>query len=81
MEWSGRITICDRCLAECRRSFIKEKEMDGGFTVLKNFEPMPEDWHYNADIGWLCPDCWNEYEELIKEFMDAGNKEEENETD
>lgn len=81
MEWSGRITTCDRCGRECRRSFLNEKEMDGGFTVLKNFEPMPEDWHYNGDIGWLCPDCKKKHEELIKEFMNVESEEEENEAD
>lgn len=75
MEWSGKIVICDRCGREFRRSFISEKEMDGGFTVLKNFEPMSEDWKYIGDIGWLCPACKKKYEELMEEFMDLRREE------
>lgn len=69
MEWSGRITTCDRCGKEFRRAFISEKEMDGGFTAIKNFEPLPKDWHYISEIGWLCPNCMKMYQELIREFM------------
>lgn len=75
MEWKGKIIICDRCGQECRRAFLKQTEMDGGFTVNDCFEPMPEEWKYIYDVGWLCPACKKKYEKLMDEFMDLRREE------
>lgn len=68
-EWSGKIIICDRCGREYRMAFLKEKQMDGGFTVINNFEPLPNDWEYYREAGWLCPKCADSYKKLLADFL------------
>lgn len=68
-EWKGMIVSCDRCGKECRRKLLGEKDLDGGFTHIEQYEQMPGEWKYRFEIGWLCPECTSEYESLTASFM------------
>lgn len=68
-EWKGKIIACDRCGKECRCKFLKDDELDGGFTHVERFEKVPEDWYYSYEIGWLCPNCFGEFKYLREQFM------------
>ena len=74
-EWIGMIVTCDRCGKECRRKLLGERELDGGFTHVQNFEEMPGTWKYRYEIGYLCPECNGEYESLLRNFMKGANDE------
>ena len=69
-EWKGMIIGCDRCGKELRRKRLGETELDGGFTHVERFEEMPETWKYRYEIGYLCPECNAEYEEIITKCME-----------
>lgn len=71
-EWKGMIVTCDRCGKETRREWLSEKEMDGGFTRIQNFEPIAEGWEYEPVIeGHLCPFCHDAFEQILDEFMNS----------
>lgn len=74
-EWKGMIVTCDRCGKECRRKFLGESELDGGFTHINGVEEMPEAWRYRYEIGWLCPECNSKYEHLQTHFMKGADDE------
>ena len=81
-EWTGKIIACDRCGKECRLKLLGERELDGGFAHVQNFEKMPETWKYRYEIGYLCPKCNAEYQSLTAIFMnDAGKHDEEGDDD
>ena len=50
----GKRYICDRCKSEVFVRYIGTKEIDGGWTQIRNFE-KPENWTWEHDIGDLCP--------------------------
>ena len=66
---NGCLLTCDRC---GKQTFLKstgEGEMDGGYTRWNKFEPAPEGWGSNSGRN-LCPECYEKWKELEKEFMD-----------
>lgn len=58
-QTNGRLTTCDICGATVFSACIGEGETDGGFTRWNKFEPLPEGWMHEWDIGlgYLCPTC------------------------
>lgn len=74
MEWKGMIITCDKCGREFRCELIGQTEADGGFTRTDRYMQLPKTWKYRHEIGYLCPDCEAEFEELIQKFMNEGNK-------
>lgn len=38
------------------------------------FEPMPQEWKIKHDLGgWVCGNCIEKYEQIIKKFKEGGN--------
>ena len=68
-EWTGKIVTYDRCGREVRRKLLERTELDGGFTHTNRFVEMPETWKYHHETGWLCPDCEEEFQKRLGEFM------------
>lgn len=67
----GRKYICDRCAREIFCKCVGEKTVDGGFTRWIDFEPLPNGWEHKPIIGLLCCDCNNQYESMMKAFMEV----------
>lgn len=75
-EIKGKLKICDRCKTEI---FLKLKGkdssfIDGEYSVSDKFEPTPEGWTYHNTIGVLCPECSNEYHNLITSFLNNNSQ-------
>lgn len=66
----GELATCDRCGSThfCRE--LDDTLLDGGFTTIKNYEPLPEGWckHNFDDIGLLCPSCEEDYRKTLSGF-------------
>lgn len=67
---NGRIYKCDRCGKEVFRKCTGEGETDGGFTRWNEFDPLPVGWNTHRETGLLCRDCNNQYESMLKKFME-----------
>lgn len=68
-ETIGKRIECDRCGKTLFLKYIGTKEFDGGFTKVSEFEPKPEAWVYHTDIGLLCYECEQVYQNLLNEFF------------
>lgn len=67
-ETKGKLVTCDRCGAKIFTPCTGEGERDGGFTRWNYFAPLPEGWNKHYEVGQLCPDCNQKYEDIINEF-------------
>ena len=71
----GCKTICDCCGKETFRLYTGEEVLDGGYTRINNFEPLPNGWRSRSEIGMLCPDCNREFDILLEDFKRCGKLE------
>lgn len=71
-ETIGKRIECDRCGKTLFLKYIGTKEFDGGFTKVSEFEQKPETWVYHTDIGLLCHECEQVYQNLLHEFFFDG---------
>lgn len=69
-EEKGILTTCDRCETIVFRKLIGTGDLDGGYTKFDKFEPLPDDWLYVYEIGYLCPRCAMEFRAMISTFID-----------
>lgn len=67
MNQIGKEYTCDRCGAKVFVRYIGEKDLDGGWTKVYNFE-KPTDWGYDTKIGDMCPECTKKFNEMIENF-------------
>ena len=74
MEVKGKLVSCDRCGEQIFLKCTGEGERDGGFTRWNEFEPFPEGWEHQYNIGRLCPKCNEKYKQLINTFMSEGRE-------
>ena len=78
-EKNGKLTTCDICGATVFSRSIGEGETDGGFTRWNKFEPKPEGWSWESELGDLCPKCSDRFnskwEQLKKEMKELLRKE------
>lgn len=63
MKEKGLLIKCDRCGETGFFKTIGDGEMDGGFTRWNKFESA-EGWSCEYDIGDLCPNCSQEFEDM-----------------
>lgn len=54
---NGRLYTCDRC---GKQSFIADSQ---------GFNSPPEGWNMLSEVGHLCEDCAEKYEELKYDFL------------
>lgn len=69
-EAKGMLKTCDRCGQTVFLKAIADGVTDGGYTRWNRFEDAPEGWGYRKETGTLCPKCNEEYNNLVKWFMD-----------
>lgn len=69
IEECGKLITCDRCGKNVFLKRIREGETYGGYTRWIKFEEAPDGWKYYCDIGRLCPECNEEYVDIVEEFM------------
>lgn len=65
---NGELRTCDRC---GKTQFFKctgEKERDGGYTRWNTFEDAVG-WDYKREIGDMCPECSEEYNNRYEKFL------------
>ena len=67
MRDKGLLIKCDRCEKTGFFRTTGDREADGGYTRWNTFEPA-DGWTYEPDIGELCPDCSQEFEDIKIEF-------------
>lgn len=70
----GVLIECDRCGEHYFSKFIREEGIDGGYTRKRVYEPLPEEWLYTSEIGYLCPACAGEFKAFVKTFMKEEEK-------
>lgn len=75
-EVKGIIVTCDRCPETTIRKYLGEGELDGGYTKLDKYEPMPEGWtsHYWLNLvknGTVifCPKCTEKMKTILNAFI------------
>lgn len=76
MTNEGKLHKCDRCGCEVFLKRLKDKDMDGGFTKVEQFEDLPKGWSNTVtrvpdrrDGLDLCPECSAYYDEIMRDFI------------
>ena len=71
MRTEGKLIQCDypNCEEQVMLAKIGTKELDGGFTQVAQYEPLPEGWGCK-DGKDLCPDHHQYYLDMIAEFWE-----------
>lgn len=64
---NGQMRICDRCKKKEFLKTIGEGETDGGYTRWNKFE-VAKGWTVASDIGDLCPECSELFEQIKDKF-------------
>lgn len=64
---NGQLRTCDRCGKTVFLKTIGDGETDGGYTRWNKFEDATG-WRNERDIGDLCPECSQRFEELKQNF-------------
>ena len=74
----GKILVCDRCGKEEFLLAIGDVVLDGGFTRVNQFKKPAGQW---KAVVWgrvakkdLCPRCCVEYDKLVDDFMEGGER-------
>lgn len=78
----GCLLTCDRCGKNVFLALLGKDYYDGGYSSSDKFEKYPEGWKY-LSIGTyttLCPECYAEWERILKAFMEGANVEDEKES-
>ena len=64
------VMTCPRCGNQIIRKKKGEKDMDGGFTHLTEYEPVPDSWEHLAEYNkFFCESCVKEYKRRLDGFM------------
>lgn len=66
---NGRLLTCDRCGETVFLKCIGEETSDGGWTKWSKFEPEPDGWLYEYEMGHLCPGCAFLFKSWVSDFM------------
>lgn len=76
MKMEGTLHICDRCGCERFLKRLKDKDLDGGFTKVPQYEELEDGWTDSVpDIAGkfqtveLCPNCSFSYNAMMQKFM------------
>ena len=68
-----RRTTCQCCGAQTIQKQIGYNNMDAAIanrhSLLDQFEPMPDGWVVNHDVGgWICAECKEELSRIVQSF-------------
>lgn len=76
MKMEGILHKCERCGCERFLKRLKDKEMDGGFTITEQYEELEKGWTDDVTkiagkfaTYELCPDCSAAYDVMMEKFM------------
>lgn len=79
----GKLVICDRCGESVFIQYIGDKPLDGGYSSVAEFEPIPKDWGdcypligKSQVTKMLCPACAKEWKAQVNVFFGLVDKEE-----
>lgn len=69
----GKMITCMRCDRYVFLEQTSESELDGGYTIAHEYEPIPQEWEH-IDVekdysGWYCPACSKEFHKRLSGFM------------
>ncbi len=65
------VMTCPRCGDQIIRKKLGEKDMDGGFTHMTEYEPVPDSWHHISEYNkFFCKTCFAEYKRRLEGFME-----------
>lgn len=72
MAGKAEIVKLIRCAThECENTvclkYLGKKALDGGYTMVDNFEELPKDWMYVQGIGYLCHKCAKNLKNYIRD--------------
>lgn len=70
-EQRGKLITCNRCGRTIFRMRTGQGEADGGYTRWDQFEPLPETWIYESQVGHLCDECAGLFRAFIHKLMDG----------
>ena len=70
-EQRGKMIRCKRDDNFVFLKYLGEKDLDGGFSRYDNFEKLPEDWLYENEFGYLCPECAREFKTFMTNFFNG----------
>ena len=75
----GMLVTCRRCGVQTFRKQTGYNNIDAAFanrhSFLDQFEPVPDGWKIRHEAGgWLCPDCNQYFDSVIKEYMTSIQK-------
>lgn len=65
----GKMVSCHRCGTNLFLKYIGKGDADGGYTTWDRYEDPPEDWLYETEFGYLCPECANVFKTFMTEFI------------
>ena len=69
----GMRVTCQRCQTQIFRKQTGYNTLDAAManrhSFLDVFEPMPEGWKINHELGgWICPKCSEQFDAIILKF-------------
>ena len=67
----GKMLKCNRCGKERFLKYIKQDDLDGGYTKYDVYEDYPKEWLYETETGDLCDECAFKFRSWVTEFMDG----------
>lgn len=68
MECEGKQLTCDRCGTTVFLKRLDDKCVDGGCTIVEQFEKPDKGWLYREGKD-LCPACAIKFTALVKHFL------------
>lgn len=69
MQIEGKLVQCDYpgCSAQILLKKEGDKELDGGYTIVSQYEAKPDNWGFREGKD-LCPDHFQYYQDMLNEF-------------
>lgn len=68
-EHLGKMIVCDRCGKTHFLHYTGTESYDGGYTKVNLFDKVPDGWRQHYDIGLLCSECEQTYQDMLDEFF------------
>lgn len=70
-EQKGKMITCSRDNNFVFLKYIGKGEADGGYTTWDEFEPLPKEWMYQSECGYLCPECAKQFKIFVNKFFNG----------
>lgn len=67
---TGKLLECDRCGKTHFLKYLRSETRDGGYSGEYDvYEETPKRWLHETQIGWLCPECADEFKLFVSSFV------------